>query len=190
MSTTVLRSFLAFAVFGAIVGCPAGKDGDTADSSGDTGDTADSQDSSDTTDTSDSGKNAEICTPVTLDEGATGTYTFSDGATDDDQKHHFDMTAGVDHVIAEVTWADTSFEFTYKIGQGFCPHDGETYAHASDSSGDIVIEARSQDLDEPADSYPAGRQWFSHITLINGSEHVKGDSIGYAMAVQTCVPEP
>jgi len=91
-----------------------------------------------------------------------------------DEKHHWDMDAGMNLIVAKLYWEDTSWDMEFSIGTGECPDQGVEKKSATGNNGTII-------LDYSEDGLPEG-EWFAHIKSMNAAEH-RGESCEYSIDI-------
>ncbi|HEY3354097.1 MAG TPA: Ig-like domain-containing protein [Polyangia bacterium] len=95
-----------------------------------------------------------------------------------DKKYHWDMPAGMTHVLAIMRWPDPTagWNMIFSIGSGFCPDSGTPLAELTENDGEIVL-----DYTTAPDALPTG-QWFFHTGAANAADMV-GQSTPYSVLV-------
>ncbi len=159
------------------------------DTAGDDDDDAvddDAVDDDSSTGDDDDAEATEDC--VTADLSPAGEATFEYSAGESDMRHSFTLPAGIDHVVATMTWtSDDDWEFALDVGEGTCPDNGTSWVSETAGGGEVVAEAWATDA-VGADTFAMGLSGFGHIALANAADHDEGDAVDYVLDIQLCKP--
>lgn len=123
------------------------------------------------------------CAELTFTEGASGSYTITEGG-DDHVKHHFEMPEGKDALVVDVTWPDEAWTFDVAAGVGVCPHHGKTYGTV-EGTGSAHLYVPASAVAEDATSFPMSESWYVHLGA-KGEQAVDA-SVAFTLAAKACV---
>ncbi len=96
-----------------------------------------------------------------------------------DVVHHWMNDGASSRVIAVVTWdedKESGWDVELAVGTGSCPHGGTTFGEVEMTGGGVGIDVA------PDTSFVAAEQHFSHIRVVNPTDHL-GDTLEFEMRV-------